>query len=77
MQRLLLLAALLVLAPAVASAQDETPEVEVFGGYSYLNADADFHGIQDDRANLNGWEGSITYNVNRWFGVEADFGGHY
>jgi len=77
MKRLLLLAALLLLAPAIAEAQDETPEIEVFGGYSYLRADEDIHGIDDGGANLHGWEGSITYNLNDWFGVEADFGGHY
>ena len=27
--------------------------------------------------NLNGWNASITGNVNHWFGVVADFSGHY
>ncbi|MBZ5701024.1 MAG: porin family protein [Acidobacteriia bacterium] len=27
--------------------------------------------------NLNGWNASVTANVNHWFGVVADFSGHY
>jgi len=26
---------------------------------------------------FHGWNGSITGNVNKWFGVTADFSGHY
>lgn len=76
MQRLLLLAALLLLAPAVASAQDDTPAAEVFGGYSYLRTDDDLSSVTSVR-NLHGWEGSVAFNVNRWLGIEADFSGHY
>jgi opacity protein-like surface antigen len=57
--------ALLLLAAAPAWAQDEVPKVEVFGGYSW--AGGDFHG----------WGASVTGNVNRWFGLTADFSGHY
>ena len=77
MKKLLLLTALIVFAPALASAQDDTPEVEVFGGYSYLRADEDLVGVSDDEQNLHGWNGSIAYNLNDWFGLEADFSGHY
>jgi opacity protein-like surface antigen len=65
------------MAPVLASAQDKTPEVEVFGGYSYLRADEDLIGIGDDNESLHGWNGSIAYSLNDWFGVEADFAGHY
>jgi len=30
-----------------------------------------------DRANLNGWEGSLEGKVFPWVGIVADFSGHY
>jgi Outer membrane protein beta-barrel domain/PDZ domain len=56
----------------------EAPRVEIFGGYSYLNFDfsTPSNGVLD-RENFNGWEASATFNVNRWFGLEGDFSGHY
>jgi opacity protein-like surface antigen len=56
---------LVLLAAVAASAQEEVPKAEVFGGYSW--AGGDFHG----------WNASVTGNVNRWFGLTADLGGHY
>lgn len=50
----------------------ETPKVELFGGYSYLRADDVSSG-----ANMNGWNLSLTGNANSWFGVALDFSGHY
>lgn len=66
----------LMLSPALpAAAQQaegvETPQVEIYGGYSYLRAD---FGVQDDA--FNGWNFSLTENVNSWFGGKADFSGH-
>ena len=52
----------------------DVPRAEVFGGYSYLNFDT--VGVTN-RLNMNGWEASATFNLNRWVGVEADFSGHY
>ena len=46
----------------------QTPRVEVFGGYSYLH---------EPGLNLNGWNGSATFNLNRCVGITADFSGHY
>ena len=45
-------------------AQD-TPKVEVFGGYSWAGG------------NFHGWNSSVTGNVTRRFGIVADFSGHY
>jgi hypothetical protein len=59
---------------AVLSAQETTPKAEVFGGYSYANIDNTF---SSRRSNLNGWNGSLAVNVNRTFGIVADFSGHY
>jgi len=71
MQKMLLAAGLALLWPLAISAQ-ESPKAELFGGYSYLRADAGGEGV-----NLNGWNASIAVNPNRWFGLVADFSGHY
>jgi opacity protein-like surface antigen len=55
-----------------AMAQD-TPQVEVFGGYSYIKRDA----TNLDRINTHGWNASLAVNVNQWLGVVADASGHY
>ena len=65
MRRAICAACLALLAAVSAAAQEEVPKAEVFGGYSW--AGGDFHG----------WGTSVTGNVNRWFGVTADFSGHY
>lgn len=64
---------MLLALPLMAQAQDEAPKVEIFGGYSYLRTDDDLSTDQD----LNGWNASFTTNISRWFGVTADFSGHY
>jgi hypothetical protein len=51
-------------------AQQEFPRAEVFGGYSYFRANP-------EEINLNGWNASITGNLTDYFGIEADFSGHY
>jgi opacity protein-like surface antigen len=58
---------------AVAQSQD-VPKAEVFGGYSYHRADA---GSGLSRINLNGWNATVTGNINSWFGITADFSGQY
>lgn len=52
-------------------AQDH-PKVELFGGYSYARADLEIDGLD-----LHGWNASVAGNVNKWFGIKADFGGLY
>jgi len=47
-----------------AAAQD-TPTVEVFGGYSWAGG------------NFHGWNTSVTGNLTKSFGLVADFSGHY
>ncbi len=59
-----------LLFPLAAIAQDEYPRAEIFGGYSYFRSNP-------EGFNLNGWNASVTGNVNSWFGVEGDFSGHY
>jgi opacity protein-like surface antigen len=60
---------------SVAVRAQEFPKAEVFGGYSYDNFGPVISGA--GRTNLNGWNGSLSVNVNRWFGLVSDFSGHY
>jgi len=64
--------ALLVLSTA-ARAQD-APKAEIFGGYSHSRAGG---GDSGSSFNVNGWNAAVTGNFNSWFGVTADFCGHY
>lgn len=68
MRRLLLISGFLLLLPFSAAAQ-EAPRAELLGGYSYFRAEGG--------GNLHGWNASVSGNLNRWFGLVADFGGHY
>jgi opacity protein-like surface antigen len=76
MRRFLWLIPLVLFLSAPVAAQDaassNTPQFEVFGGYSYVLAD-----FSNDSLNLNGWNFSLTENVNNWLGGTADFSGHY
>ena len=51
------------------------PKAEVFGGYQYLRLN-DVLGTGVG-INANGWDASLTGNVNQWLGVTGDFGGTY
>jgi opacity protein-like surface antigen len=70
MRKLLYVLSLSLLLPLAARAQD-APRAEIFGGYSYLRT--------DDRLDLDlhGWNASVAGNFNKWFGLKADFSGHY
>ena len=70
MIRVTALTLLLSLSAASAVAQEPVPRVEIFGGYSLLPANGD----DFPRQTSHGVQGSVTANVNRWFGVFGDFG---
>jgi len=89
-----LLAATIVLIVTMGSfafAQDETPKVQVFGGYSLLRADhgkltgalldanlSQFSAPFDVRTYfLDGWNAEAQYNADRWLGIAAEVGGQY
>ena len=82
MKRTFLLAVLILLLSLPALAQDkkgkdssgETPKVELFGGFSYLRANP---GGGLAGTNSLGWNASLNWNWNRWFGIKGDFDGHY
>jgi len=56
----------LLMAPLSAAAQN-IPEVELFGGYSHLVGN-----LSNSSFNLNGFNGSVEQNFNRWFGGKLD-----
>lgn len=69
-----------LVALALGAQGQEVPRVEVFTGYSFV--DAGFPLATDPAAGtargvLNGWNVSAAVNANRWFGVVTDVGGYY
>src|ERR1700729_3263071 len=81
---------LTVLIGSVAFAQNSTPKVEVFGGYSYVPVDNG--GLTGDdldlalrelnlpfgtASNFTGWNAEGQYNFNRRIGLAGDAGGRY
>jgi hypothetical protein len=62
-----------LLFPLTVAAQN-TPKIELFGGYSYLRLTKD-SGLQP--AGLNGWNAAAKLNVTPRIGVLADFSGDY
>src|SRR6202162_5714093 len=82
---------LTVLLGSIAFAQDATPRVQVFGGYSLLRTDhgsltgalldADLHEASNPFAVstyvFNGWNAEAQYNAGHWLGIAADLGGRY
>jgi hypothetical protein len=62
----------LVLFFSVAAAAQETPRVEVFGGYSHMLAD-----LNNSTLNLDGLHVSAAENLNHWLGGVLDFSSHY
>ncbi len=77
---------LTVLIASFAFAQDSTPKVQVFGGYSLVHEDTGglslltvdmvvphSMGSFGVNYNFNGWNAEGQYNANRWVGVAADF----
>lgn len=68
---------LCVMAP-LASGQRafKAPEIDVFGGYSYLRFDGTPLGFRDS-SNLNGGSVEVAIPVYHDFGIVADFSGHY
>jgi opacity protein-like surface antigen len=64
---------LIIFSAAASTLAQESTKVEVFGGYSLLRAD----GGSGPGENLNGWNASINYSLNKIIGLKADFSGHY
>jgi len=62
----------LVLWLGVTAMAQETPQAEVFGGYSHFVAD-----VGGASVNMNGFHVSVRENFNSWFGGDLDFSTHY
>jgi hypothetical protein len=65
-------AALSLGAPAMLA--QNVSKVDLFGGFSLLNADS---ASGSGRDSVYGWQGSATWNVKPHVGLVADFGGQY
>jgi hypothetical protein len=72
MQKLLSVLAFLVFTSLPLMAQDFS-KVDVFGGYQFSRLGSEITLVP----NANGFDGSVTYNVNKKFGLEGDFNGAY
>ena len=76
---------LIFAAGAAAQTAEQTPKWEIFGGDSYQRSNVReyfkstpiIYTARGRDANLNGWDVSITENVNRWFGGTIDISGRY
>ena len=67
---------LLVLGTAWPAAAQDTPRVQVFGGYSYTRFDSPSFGFSNP-SGLNGYNFSPAFNLIRGFGVVAELSGQY
>src|SRR5260370_5289591 len=68
------LLAVLSLFGTTARAQETAPKVDIFAGYSYLQANPGVSGV--DSFHLHGGSASIAYNYKPWLSGVADFGGY-
>jgi opacity protein-like surface antigen len=68
------LLAFLSLLAVTAGAQESAPKVDIFAGYSYLQANPGVAGV--DSFHLHGGSASVAYNYNHWLSAVADFGGY-
>jgi|SRR5579862_1856040 len=66
-----LIPAIFVLCISSARAQD-LPAWEITGGYSYLDAN-----LSGTKFHMNGGGGSLTENLNNWFGGRIEINGYY
>jgi outer membrane protein OmpA-like peptidoglycan-associated protein len=79
--------AVLCMFATYAAAQDQpAPKWELYGGYSFFHPGADIHGQLPGallplssrlEANPRGAGASLTYNLNRWFGLTLDTSTHW
>jgi opacity protein-like surface antigen len=80
MKKLVLTVVFLLGFSMMATAQD-TPLIEVFGGYSFVHADTvtAFAVPENEKFDLSmhGWDASFAINANKWAGFVVDFGGVY
>lgn len=77
MQKFVVVVLFLGLLALPLMAQDN-PKAEIFGGYQFQSLGGDFAKLNNgSNINTNGWDASLTGNLNKHFGVTGDFGGVY
>ena len=69
MKKIVMLAAMLFIASLAAYAQDDYAKFELTGTLTVLRADIDIL----DNETMVGWGVGGQYNVNRWFGIVAEY----
>ena len=73
MRRFLLMLIVVMLVLSLGAVAQEFPRVQGFLGYAYAR-----NQIQGPTAyNFNGWNGEVTVNGNRFFGVTGSISGQY
>ena len=73
MRRTPFLLVLLCCSATYTVAQEDYYRVEVYGGYSYVNAE---RSLGEDRQSLNGFNASVTGNLSRYVGLKFDYAYH-
>ena len=68
--RIQFLVAGFVLCLSLPALAQQTPAVEVSGGYSFVRD-------QEVEENFQGWLASVAGNFNQWFGIAGEVGGNY
>ena len=84
MARALFVALALITCSSLAMAQSDYKKFEFYGGYSHNRVDTgigdddpDLNDIVDEREGFHGFNTSVTGNMSRYFGLKADFAGHF
>jgi hypothetical protein len=62
--------------PAAPSSSDSFHRFDVFAGYSFLNNNIAFEDVGGNVQLVHGYAASVTFNLNKNFGILADFSGH-
>jgi hypothetical protein len=67
---------LIMVSPSGCRAQEATPRLELFGGYSYVRFDSKSFGFAG-QSGLNGFDVMLAGNLVPGFGVVAEASGNY
>jgi hypothetical protein len=62
--------------PAAMSSSDSFHKFDVFAGYSFLNNDIAVVDAGEFQQLVHGYAASVTFNLNKNFGILADFSGN-
>lgn len=71
-----MLLALGLASPRVWAQDEEVPDWDIFVGYAWMEPGGKIAGTTIDEM-PKGWGSTITYNVDKYWGLSLDFGGNY